>query len=153
MPTATYETRIDRPAEEVFDFLADGTNNPRWQPGVVATAAPAPAGPPAVGSAFHQTARHPLGFKVPADYRLTTVERPHALALVATAGGPIRPTLRYELSEDAPGVTTVRSTVAYRPTGLHRWAAPLLVALRPLLAWEARWIDRARDALIAAPRA
>ena len=35
MASAHKAVRIDRPADLVFDFLADGTNNPTWQPAVV----------------------------------------------------------------------------------------------------------------------
>lgn len=34
MITAQAEVTIDRPAEEVYDFLADATNDPRWCPPV-----------------------------------------------------------------------------------------------------------------------
>ena len=35
MASAHKAVRIDRPVDVVFDFLADGTNNPAWQPAVV----------------------------------------------------------------------------------------------------------------------
>ncbi len=35
MASAHREVTIDRPADVVFDFLADGTNNPTWQSAVV----------------------------------------------------------------------------------------------------------------------
>ena len=34
---ATHDVAINRPIEDVFDFLADGTNNRYWQPMVVST--------------------------------------------------------------------------------------------------------------------
>ena len=37
MTHATHTVHIDRPIEDVFDFLANGANNPRWQPLVVST--------------------------------------------------------------------------------------------------------------------
>jgi hypothetical protein len=38
MTQAYHDVRVDRPIGEVFDFLAEGVNNPRWQPPVVRTA-------------------------------------------------------------------------------------------------------------------
>ena len=35
MPHATSTVTIDRPVDEVFGYLADGTNNPRWRSGVL----------------------------------------------------------------------------------------------------------------------
>ena len=37
--------------------------------------------------------------------------------------------------------------IEYRPSGLGRLASPALALLHPLLAWEASWIERARDLL------
>jgi hypothetical protein len=35
MPEASNTGEIHRPASEVFEFLADGTNDPRWRSGVM----------------------------------------------------------------------------------------------------------------------
>ena len=35
MPHAEYTVTIDRPAREVFDYLADGTHNREWRTGVL----------------------------------------------------------------------------------------------------------------------
>jgi uncharacterized membrane protein len=139
------EVQIDRPAEEVFAFLADGSNNPSWQPRVIETIqVDTPLG---VGTRFHQTVRHPLGFRVSADYVLTVYEPGHELALRTTSGGPIRPTQHYHLTADTTTSTTVRSCLEYRPEGLARGAYPLFALLRPLFSWEASWLDRAGDVL------
>jgi hypothetical protein len=50
-------------------------------------------GPLGAGTTFRQTVRHPLGFTVSADYRITVYDRPRQLAMVVTSGGPVRPTL------------------------------------------------------------
>jgi uncharacterized membrane protein len=145
MTHAQREVRIDRPIEEVFDFLADGTNNPDWQHLVIGK--DDSAQPVGLGCEFHQRARHPLGFTVSADYRITAFERPRRLALVATSGGPIRPTVSYELSQVSSAATTVRCTVQYHPTGLARLASPVLFLLHPLFAWETSSLKRARALL------
>jgi len=47
VPPEENTVTIERPVEDVFAFLADGTNNPRWRPGVL-DVTPL-AGGPAVG--------------------------------------------------------------------------------------------------------
>jgi uncharacterized membrane protein len=148
MAQAHRHVRIERPIEEVFDFLADGSNNPRWQPPVVSTVPDeqgAAEKAAEVGTTFHQTVRHPLGFKVSSNYRITEYHRPDRLSLTVTSGGPIRPTLSYALTAAGSGSTDVRCTVQYRPSGLARLALPAVALLHPLFAWEASWIDGARD--------
>jgi uncharacterized protein YndB with AHSA1/START domain len=145
MTKAHHDVHIDRPIDEVFDFLADGTNNHRWQPFV--DGATAPDGPPGIGRTFHQRARHPLGFTVSADYRIAAYERPRLLVLVVTSGGPVRPTVTYQLTPAGDGTADVRCTVEYHPSGLGRLAGPVLGLLHPLFAWEASSIERARTVL------
>lgn len=146
MPSAHHEVRLEHPPEVVFDFLLDGTNNPSWQRPVVEVAPPAAV--PGVGTVFHQRMRHPLGFKVTADYEVTAAQRPRELVLSARGGGPIRPTLHHELTEADDGTATVlRSTVEYRPHGAARALAPVLALLHPLFAWEAGWTERLPEAI------
>ena len=140
MTQAHHIVRIERPIEEVFDFLADGTNNPRWQRLVVRTAPSNDA--IGVGHTFSQQVRHPLGFTVPADFRVTEYERPRLLSVIVTAGGPIRPTLTYELTPDGEHATILRCKVEHPLAGMARLAAPAIALLHPLFAWEARSVER-----------
>jgi uncharacterized membrane protein len=142
---AQREVVINRPIHEVFDFLADGTNNPRWQPWVEQTVQG--EGPLGAGTSFRQSVRHPLGFRVPTDYRLTVFERPRTLALVGTAGGPFRPTQTYELTASGPDVTAVRCTIEYQPSGLARLMTPVLALAHPRFARAAAAVEQARDVL------
>ena len=139
MTQAHHIVRLNRPIEEVFDFLADGTNNPRWQRFVVRTAPSNDA--VGVGHTFSQRVRHPLGFTVPADFRVTEYERPRRLSVMVTAGGPIRPTITYELTPDGE-VTILRCTVEHQLAGVARLAAPATALLHPVFAWEARSVER-----------
>jgi uncharacterized protein YndB with AHSA1/START domain len=139
MTAATREVHIDRPITEVFDFLANGTNNPRWQPFLVASNGP--DGPIGLGATFRQRMRSPLGFTVSSDCRITAYEPPHTLSMTVASGGPIRPTFTYTLTPDDRG-TIVRCVVEYRPSRLARPTAPLFALLHPLFAWEASWLKR-----------
>ena len=145
MARAQHSVDIARPIEDVFDFLANGTNNPRWQNRVTMTTQVGDT--LGVGTAFRQSMRHPLGFSVPANYRITAFERPRLLVTKVTSGGPIRPAGTYELTGNAAGGTTVRCTIDARAAGAARIATPVLALLRPLFAWEASWLDNARDVL------
>ena len=145
MTRIEHDVRLDRPADEVFDFLAHGENNPRWQPLVTETVqASQPLG---VGTRFHQRMRHPLGFTVSANYRIVSYVPTLELVLQTSSGGPLRPTQRYTLSAHPDGSTTLRTSIEYRPHGAMRIALPVLALLHPVFAWEASWIENLRDVL------
>ena len=101
------------------------------------------------GSGKHvkQNVRHPLGFTVTADCRVTAYERPHRLAIEVVSGGPIRPGVGYDLTPAGASATTVRCTVEHHPSGVARLATPVLALLHPLFGWEASSIERARRLL------
>ncbi len=145
MASAHKAVRIDRPADVVFDFLADGTNNPTWQPAVVDVASDETA--PGVGATYRQSVRHPLGFRVPADYRLTVFERPRRLAFEVSSGGPLRPTGTFELSAPTPAATDVRYTLDYRPRGWMTLATPLMPLVHLVFRWQTSWLRNAKTTL------
>ncbi len=75
----TAEREIARPAEEVFAFFADASNNPKWQTGMVAcrwTSDP----PIAVGSTYTQHARF-MGRDVVSTFVVTTFEPGRLIAI------------------------------------------------------------------------
>jgi uncharacterized protein YndB with AHSA1/START domain len=65
---------IDRPIEEVFDFLADGTNDPKFSPRVLEIAKTTD-GPPGVGTVYASTVKD-AGVKTKREIKLTEFERP-----------------------------------------------------------------------------
>jgi uncharacterized protein YndB with AHSA1/START domain len=65
---------IDRPIEEVFDFLADGTNDPKFSPRVLEIRKTTD-GPPGVGTVYASTVKD-AGLKTKREFRLTEFERP-----------------------------------------------------------------------------
>jgi uncharacterized protein YndB with AHSA1/START domain len=65
---------IDRPIEEVFDFLADGENDPKFSPRVLEIRK-ATDGPPGVGTVYASTVKD-AGVKTKREFRLTEFERP-----------------------------------------------------------------------------
>jgi carbon monoxide dehydrogenase subunit G len=65
---------INRPIDEVFAFLADGTNDPKFSPRVLEIRK-TPDGPPGVGTHFLSTVKD-AGMKTKRDFELTEFEAP-----------------------------------------------------------------------------
>ncbi|MHC6228685.1 SRPBCC family protein [Arthrobacter sp. MMS24-T111] len=95
---------IDRPAGEVYDFLADGLNNTAWREGVKSISL-REGGAGEVGAVYNQTLSGPKGRPIQGDYRITAAQPGHLLAFEVVAG-PARPTGTYTLAGDS-GRTTV----------------------------------------------
>jgi uncharacterized protein YndB with AHSA1/START domain len=114
---------IDRPIEDVFAYLADGTNNPRWRKGVLEIHRTSAA--EGEGATFRQALSGPGGRRVAGDYRVTAYQPPHRLEFVVTAG-PARPSGRFDLAEAGPARTTVTFSLDLQPTGLMRLISPMI---------------------------
>lgn len=108
MIRAAHEVVINRPIADVFAYLADGLNDPAWHDGILEIERASDV--VGVGAMYRQTVRGLGGTRVPADYFVSEYEPPHLLAIEVTAG-PVRPAGRFELSEDGPATTTLRSTL------------------------------------------
>ena len=81
----TTSIEIGRPAAEVFDYLADMSNNPEWQKGQVRctwTSAP----PIAVGSTYDQEARF-MGRTIRSSFEVTEFEPGHRIRIRTTGKG------------------------------------------------------------------
>jgi uncharacterized protein YndB with AHSA1/START domain len=99
MPAARHEVTIQRPVGDVFAFIADGLNGPKWRPGITDIALVSGS---SVGATYKQGVKGPGGRRVDADYRVTAYEPNHRLAFEAIAG-PVRPTGEYLLEEAGDG--------------------------------------------------
>lgn len=93
---------IDRPIEEVFAFLADGENDPKFSPRVLEIAKTT-EGPPGVGTVYASTVKD-AGMKTKREFRLTEFEAPTRIRwaemsknlVTASEGG-------YDLAPEAGG--------------------------------------------------
>ena len=65
---------IDRPIEEVFAFLADGENDPKFSPRVLEISKTTD-GPPGVGTVYDSTVKD-AGMKTHREFKLTEFEPP-----------------------------------------------------------------------------
>lgn len=66
--------QIDRPIEEVFAFLADGENDPKFSPRVLEIAKTS-EGPPGVGTTYSSTVKD-AGMKTKREFELTEFDPP-----------------------------------------------------------------------------
>jgi uncharacterized protein YndB with AHSA1/START domain len=117
LPHAENMVVIAAPITEVFAFIADGTNNPLWRPGVMDITAP--DGGPGEGAVYGQGLRGPKGQRMDGDYRITDYLSPNRLAFEVIAG-PARPTGAFDLEEPVVGATTVRFTLDLQARGLMK---------------------------------
>ena len=87
MPEATNTVEIARPPADVFEFLADGTNDRQWRADVLDIRLKSGAGQ---GAIYEQGVKGPFGRRIPADYEISDYERNRRIAFRAIAG-PVRP--------------------------------------------------------------
>src|SRR6185503_8631006 len=87
MPSAERTITINRPVDEVFRLVADGTKAPLWRWGVLDVALVSGEG---LGARYSQGVRGPGGRRIPADYEITAFEPNAKIGFRATAG-PVRP--------------------------------------------------------------
>ena len=98
---------INRPVEDVFAFLAAGTNDPKFSPRVQEITK-TPEGPTAVGTVFTSTVKD-AGMKTGRTFRITEFDAPHRIrwaetsknVVMAEEGG-------YDVESTGPGTTKVR---------------------------------------------
>ena len=131
---------IARPSDEVFDFLADASNNPLWQSGMQSCrwTSPLPIG---VGSTYEQQARF-LGRAITSTFVVTEFEPERQIVLrTLESTFPIEVQRRGEQS--GSGTCQVSAIICGGPNG--RLAA-LLAPVANRLAQ--RSIDRDYDRLV-----
>jgi uncharacterized protein YndB with AHSA1/START domain len=121
MPEASNTIEIARPPANVFEFLADGTNNRRWRSGVLDISHRSGQGR---GAVYEQGVKGPFGRRVPADYELTDYEPDRRLGFRAIAG-PVRPEGSFELEPSERG-TRVTFTLRCAPTGMAKLMTPMV---------------------------
>lgn len=119
--TATRE--ISRPANEVFAFFADASNNPEWQEGMVSCewTTPPPIG---VGSVYEQHARF-MGRDVRSVFRVTEFV-PERSIKIETVESTFPITVHRTVHTTGPGTSRVHADIGGGPTGLLKLLAPLM---------------------------
>jgi uncharacterized protein YndB with AHSA1/START domain len=140
MPHAEHSVTINRPAVDVFKYLADGEKCTEWRSGVIEIKKVSGDG---VGAQYKQSVRGPGGRAIPADYTITEFTPNSSIAFQTTAG-PVRPRGQYVLQESG-GVTTVTFNLDAELTGLKKILMRGMVS--KTMAAEVRAIEKAKSIL------
>src|SRR5205814_7496658 len=120
MITTHVKVQIDRPIEEVFAFVADPANFPRWAGALVKESRQTSPCPAALGTTFTQL-NNLMGRRFVSDMRVVTYEPPSRYEYVTTAG-PIHFAGHYTFvaTEDGKG-TRFTSVDDSEPSGFLRY--------------------------------
>ena len=105
MPAFENTVMIQKPAEEVFAFLADFKNIPMWNYAIEETSQTS-TGPVGVGTRYRQTRSVPS--RSTEDFEVTVFEPASRLAIHGQLG-PFRATISYELEATATATRLVNS--------------------------------------------
>ena len=118
-------TIINRPAPEVFAFVGDQTNAPRWQRGLDSVRRIGD-GPIEVGTR-HEFVRRMMGRRMSGENEYTHFEPDRCVAFTATSGGwPLEAS--YEVEPAGEHATRLISRIALQPSGAFRVLQPLFAA-------------------------
>ncbi len=114
---------IDRPIEEVFAFLADGENDPKFSPRVIEIAKTSD-GPPGVGTTYASAVKD-AGIKSKREFRLTQFDPPTRIRWTELSKNSVTvPEGGYDLAPDDGGTRlTVHNELEGH--GLGKLLAPL----------------------------
>lgn len=114
---------IQRSPEEVFAYLSNFENNPKWQSGMVSARFTSP-GPLGVGSTYSQEARF-LGRPVISEFEVIEYEPGRKVKITSTSGTfPI--TVTRFVEPDGAGGSRVSAVVEGDASRVYRLAQPIL---------------------------
>jgi len=116
MASATNSIDINRPVQEVYQFLADGLNNPKWRSAVIEINLVSGA-TGTVGAVYKQALKGPFG-RLHGDYRIVEAT-PNSRIKFEVITGPARPVGLFEI-EPAGGAARVRFSLNFEPKGFMR---------------------------------
>jgi uncharacterized membrane protein len=140
MPSAERSVSINRPAADVFAFVADGANAPEWRSGVVDIKHESGEG---VGTVYRQRVRGPMRRRIAADYEITVYDVNKKLEFKAIAG-PVRPAGGYRFHE-ANGKTKVTFWLKGELRGWKRFV--LGRSVQKSMDAEMKSLDRLKEVL------
>ena len=116
--------QINRPADEVFTFFSDASNNPRWQDGMIScdwTSEP----PIGVGSTYQQKARF-MGRDIVSTFEVTRFEPGHLIEIdTVVSTFPIKVT-RTVTPIDETSCQVAAEISGGPEKGLAKWMEPVL---------------------------
>lgn len=116
---------VNRPIEEVFAYLADISNNPRWQSGAL-EAGFSSGEPINVGAKYHMVGKF-LGRRIDAAGEFTSYEPPKKYAWRQTSG-PF-PMAGHTALEAVEGGTQITNVLEGQPGAFFALAVPLVTRM------------------------
>jgi hypothetical protein len=117
-------TEIDRPINEVFAFLADGENDPKFSPRVLEIAKTTD-GPSGVGTIYASTVKD-AGMKTKREFKLTEFVAPTRIRWAETSKNLVTaPDGGYDLESVSEGRTKVTIHNVLEGHGIGKLLAPL----------------------------
>ncbi len=119
--TAAHTVDIEKPTEEVFDFVADQANEPKWHTDVLEVSPPTPLSPGG-------TVTWLVKFMGKNTYvnDVTAYEPPQRIVLT-TREGPLKPVLTHKFESHNGGTRYTRS-VRIPIEGMFRLVGPIMKA-------------------------
>lgn len=117
---------IDRPADEVFAFVADAANNPRWQQGMRSCAWTSPL-PIGVGSTYRQQATF-LGRPVVTEFEVIEHEPGRSVTIQSTSG-PFPISVTRSVTPINASTCRVEALISGEPGRFFRLAGPVVQRL------------------------
>ena len=122
------EIDIDRPAAEVFAYLEDAENNPRWIPNMRSCRWTTPP-PIAVGSKYEQQSEF-LGRKIVTNFEVTEHQPGRAITIASRQGSSFPVTVTRMVDPRGAGSCHVTEVTEGDTSGFYAIATPLL---RPMV--------------------
>jgi hypothetical protein len=118
-------TTIDRPIDQVFAFLADGTNDPKFSPRVQKIER-VTDGPPGVGTVYSSTVKD-AGMKTSREFKLTEFEQPRKIRWTELTKNMITvPDGGYDLEPAGDGATRMTILNTFEGHGFGKLILPLV---------------------------
>lgn len=115
---------IDRPITTVFNFLADGSNNPLWRSSVT-DIQHIPDKPLGLGAVFKQGLKGPGG-RIDGDYEIVEYQ-PYKIIKFQVIAGPARPTGTYTF-ESTGYSTRLTFILHFESKGLAKLMDPMITS-------------------------
>jgi hypothetical protein len=117
-------TTIDRPIDQVFAFLADGTNDPKFSPRVQKIEK-LTDGPPGMGTVYSSTVKD-AGMKTSREFKLTEFVQPTKIRWTELTKNAITvPDGGYDLEPAGEGATRMTILNAFEGHGFGKLILPL----------------------------
>jgi uncharacterized protein YndB with AHSA1/START domain len=135
----THTVTINRPVKEVFDFVADPSNEPDWHFDVREVLRPK-EGPYELGEIFQWVVK--FGRSSPYSLEITALE-PNRLIEITTREGSVLPVLTHTFHQDGHATRYTRR-VRFETMGLLRVLAPVMKRINNP---NTRWAENLKELL------